>query len=116
MRSLLINHPFFRPEPSSGRADIYDDEGRYLLHLEAPGFSHDEFSITATENTLHIRAEHTENAPEGFQGKSESRAINRCFRFAHSVDADSVEATVNNGMLFLALPKRAARQIEISVS
>ena len=116
MRSLLINHPFFRPEPSSGRADIYDDESRYLLHLEAAGFSHDEFNITATESTIHIRAEHTLSAPEGFEGKSENRTINRRFRFAKPVDSEAIEASVKNGMLTLALPKRAARQIEISVS
>ena len=116
MRSLLITHPFFRPETRSGRADIYDDDSRYLLHLEAAGFTNDDFNITATENTLHIAAERTVNAPEGFEQEPEKHTINRRFRFAHAVDSETVEASVKNGMLTLTLPKQAARRIEVSVA
>jgi len=116
MRSILLNHPLLRSESAIGKADIYDDGDRYLVHLEAPGFTGDSFSITATENSLNIEAEHELATPIGFDGKPEQRRINRCFRFAKSIESDQVSASMENGMLTIEVPKRNGRTIEIKVA
>ena len=115
MRSLLM-HPLFRAEPGTGRADIYDVGERYLLHLEAAGFTSEDFSITATDNSIDIRAERRNPPPAGFEGEDVTESIHRRFRFAQNVDSDSVKATVKDGLLTLHLPKRSARRIDIAIA
>ena len=115
MRSLFIQ-PLFRPEASKGRADIYDNGESYLLHLEAAGFTREDFSITATESSVEILAERRKTPPAGFEGEDVVEAINRRFRFTQSIDSDAIKATVKDGLLTLLLPKRSARRIEIAVA
>ena len=115
MRSHLM-HPLFRAEPSTGRADIFDDGERYLLHLEAAGFTSEDFSIVATNNSIDIKAERNNTPPTGFEGEGTTDTIHRRFRFAQSVDSDAVKAIVKDGLLTLQLPKRSARRIDIAVA
>ena len=99
--------------------DVQDAGQEVLVRAEAPGFEAGDFDVQVSGNTLHVRAEHREEAREGAEG---GRGASRYGRFERWVtlppgtDADKVEARYRNGVLEVRLaktPEAVGRRIEV---
>ena len=104
---------------TSPLTDIYDDGKNYLLQVDAVGFTKDAFKISASQNSISLEAKTTLETPEGYtqlSKHSNERHIKRSFRFRDDIDTESIQANIENGLLNITIPKRAARNIEVHIS
>jgi len=92
--------------------DIYETDDALVLQVELPGVSKDAVNVELHEHTLKLSGERTrEPAVTGGQyHREEGRygAFQRAFRMPTIVDEAKIQATYNNGILALRLPKHAA--------
>ena len=120
LHNLMLARAFYGPKTKQNPlANIYDAGDHYLLQLEAVGFEKEEISLQLTGNSLHIEATKDQPLPDGYTLKygnsGQKQSINRRFRFHDTLDTDNIEATIDNGLLNVKLPKRAAQRIPITV-
>jgi len=102
--------------------DIYEDDQQLVLKLEVPGVKEGELDIQVEGRTLTVRGERkfaSEEKQENFH-RVEHRygTFARSFTLPNTVDAESVKATYDAGVLELSLGKKAEakpRQIKIGV-
>ena len=102
--------------------DIYEDEQKLVLKLEVPGVKQEDLDIQIEGRMLTVRGErkfHNEEKQENFH-RVEHRygTFARSFTLPSTVDAESVKATYDAGVLRLELAKKAEakpRQIKIGV-
>jgi HSP20 family protein len=91
--------------------DIYETDDALVLQVELPGVSKDAVSVELHEHTLTLRGERTrEPAVTGGQYQREEGrygAFQRAFRMPTSVDEAKIQASYQNGILALRLPKHA---------
>ena len=96
--------------------DIHEDADHIIVEAELPGFTKDQVNITMENQTLTISAQHKENQNRS-QSTSGDKAewllrerrysrFQRSFTLPPTVDAQSVEATLNDGVLTIVLNKR----------
>ncbi len=100
-------------------ADIWEDEDNVYVQAELPGFSKDDIEITLEQGTLQISATRRVEERKGEQFLNERKYTRsfRSFTLPTQVEEDKVQASVENGVLHLTLPKRAEvkpRKIKVS--
>ncbi len=92
--------------------DVAEDENHYIVRASVPGVAPDEVDVTLTDNVLTIKGEtkSEENIDETNYHLRERRygSFMRSITLPAAVDADQVEATHENGVLTLRLPKTEA--------
>jgi len=89
--------------------NITEKQDRYEISLAAPGMKKDDFDIDVEGNMLTISAE-TEQQKEEKEQKHTRREFNytsfsRSFTLPEGVVRDKIDATYENGLLRLMLPK-----------
>lgn len=102
--------------------DIYEDAKKVVLKLEVPGIEEKELDVRVENNTLTVRGERKfekEEKEENFH-RIERRygSFYRAFTLPSTVDAESVAASYNAGVLKLELskkPEAQPKQIKINV-
>ena len=77
------------------------DEKGWNLRLELPGFKKNEVSLSVDEEFLTVTAE-TADENRDFLQKVERRV-----RLSDEVDAENIEARLEDGLLYLEIPRRA---------
>ncbi len=103
--------------------DISEDEHNITLQAEIPGVKQEDLAITLENNVLTITGERKfkdEEKKDNYH-RIERRygKFTRSFTLPASVDAQNVNATFENGVLNIALPKREEfkpKQITIGVT
>lgn len=100
----------FRERALSFRTDIYEEDGRYLLEAELPGFSKDDIDIDYTAAYLTIRAVRREDKPEPDTRRvilSERKSGEFVRRFyLENADREGIRASLKEGVLKLDIPKK----------
>ena len=104
--------------------DVREDGDHIYVEAELPGFKKEEVDITLENQTLTISAERREGGDGDGQGKGEHLLRERRYtRFLRSftlpptVDEQSVNAKLNDGLLTITLNKREeTKPRKISVS
>ncbi len=101
--------------------DLYETDEALVLKAELPGVSKDDVSIEIQNNTLILRGErkHEAEVKEGDYYRAERAygTFHRAFVLPTLVDQDKVQATYNDGVLELRLPKsEAAKPKRIAIS
>ena len=101
--------------------DIYETDNAFMLKAELPGFTKEDVSIEIHENQLIIRGERkreTEAKEDQYHRLERAYGrFERAFWLPTTVDAEHIQATFNNGVLELRLPKSPAakpKQIPIT--
>jgi HSP20 family protein len=95
----------------SGRpsTDVVDRETEVVVAVDVPGFDRDDIDLQVTDRTLRVRARRDEEtATEGEEYVRRERrheSIERSLRLPTAVDPDAAEATLQNGVLTVTLPK-----------
>ncbi|MEQ1602223.1 MAG: Hsp20/alpha crystallin family protein [Methylophilaceae bacterium] len=119
---------FFRPVRVEGapevkiKIDVKEDDKGYTVHADIPGVKKEDIHVTIEGNQVSISAEvkQEKEVKEGervlrserFYGKAE-----RSFSLANELDEGASEAKYSDGVLELALPKKAtttAKKLTIS--
>jgi HSP20 family protein len=88
--------------------DIREDEEGYRITAAVPGLKAEDVEIQVLEDvvTLRVKAEaDDEERPEYLLREIREGNVERSFRLPAPIDPASAEATVENGMLHLHLPK-----------
>ncbi|QDT63085.1 Hsp20/alpha crystallin family protein [Calycomorphotria hydatis] len=100
-------------------ADIIESETNYTIVLDVPGAGEDDVEITLEKDQLNIHARVQEPSLEGLELKARGYAIgdyHRTFRLSDGLDRTKIDATVNDGVLTVTLPKAEqslAQKIEV---
>ena len=104
------------------KVDITEEDEAYLVKAELPGFPKEEVKVDVEEGVLHLRAEHKEEKEEKKDNyhlrERRFGSFSRSFRLPDHVAADKVEASMENGVLTVKLPKTeeaAPRRIDVQV-
>lgn len=112
-----------RPAARGGRsfmgADVYRDEDRYLVVVDVPGVGESDVDVTVEKKTMTITVERQTSAEDNLEMVSRGRAsgeFSRRFYLGDGLDADGVEAGLDNGVLTLSIPvieQAKARKVEV---
>ncbi|HZD50035.1 MAG TPA: Hsp20/alpha crystallin family protein [Silvibacterium sp.] len=102
--------------------DVYEDEHKIVLKLEAPGLKQEDLDIQLENNTLTVKGERKfekEEKEENFH-RIERRygSFYRSFTLPNTVNTDSVKASYDSGVLRVELEKRAEakpKQIKVQI-
>ncbi|MBV8345940.1 MAG: Hsp20 family protein [Candidatus Eremiobacteraeota bacterium] len=78
--------------------DVRRTEAGYEVEVPVPGLRPDDVEVTYQDGIVAVN------------GKAERRAFSRSFTVPEDVDADAIEARVNDGMLVLTLARRPEAQ------
>ena len=102
--------------------DIGEDDKSYLITADVPGMKPEDLDIQVENNVLTLRGERK------YENKSERQgyhrverhygSFQRSFTLPEGVDADKIEAGVENGILTLRVPKPVAslpKKVKVSV-
>lgn len=89
--------------------DVTEDEDGYVVKATVAGINPDDVEITIEENVLTIKGEYSqESESEDTNYLMRERcagSFGRSIRFPVDVNADAVEASYENGILTLNVPK-----------
>src|SRR5436309_1832267 len=93
--------------------DVREDKDHIYVEAELPGFKKDDVDVTLENQTLTISAERSEERKEGDENGGQhllrERRYNRflrSFTLPPTVDEQSVNAKLNDGVLTITLNKR----------
>ena len=100
--------------------EVSETEDELEVKAALPGVNPDEVEITVQNDVLTIKAEHKDTTEEKkrdyYRREIRYGSFHRAMTLPVSVDSDKAEATYENGVLQLRLPKAAAlraRQIKV---
>jgi len=103
--------------------DVEENEERYVVRADLPGVSLEDISVNIHDDLLTISAETTsESNDDSRRVLVRERRVgkfSRSLRFPIPVNGDNVEASFENGVLSVAVPKAEdakPRQIPVRVS
>lgn len=100
--------------------DLWEAKDAYHLRADVPGMRPDDIDINVTQDTVTISGEikpHADVKEEGWlRQERRSGKFARSFTLPVAIDANKVDATFENGVLHLTLPKsEAVRPKQIKV-
>jgi HSP20 family protein len=103
--------------------DVSEKEDNYLVKATVPGINPDDLEITLEDDVLNLKGEilRDEEVEDAKYHVRERRygSFSRSIRFPMAVNGDAVDATYNNGVLSLNIPKAEAvkpKRITINAS
>jgi HSP20 family protein len=99
--------------------NIWEDGDTYIAALLAPGIDEQSISVTVHDDTLAVEGELNFETPQGARVVWQEFApvkFRRSLRLGAAVDPQCVEATFNNGVLLVSMPKAEharPRQVQV---
>jgi HSP20 family protein len=103
------------------RTDLVETEGGYRLRLDLPGVTKDDVNINFHNNTLSVSGKRSaakeEESAEYVRVERTYGHFYRSFSLPRTIDAEGIEASFDNGVLTISVPKSEEskpRQIEIN--
>jgi HSP20 family protein len=98
----LTERRYFAPD-----VNIYETKDAYVLEAEMPGVAKDGLEITLEGNALTLVGHRSDESPTGQALYRESRPADyrRVFELDPVIDANKINARVDQGVLTLSLPK-----------
>ena len=96
--------------------DIIDKGDRYIISLEVPGIQKDKIEVKATEEYITVSGleeNRTEKEEENYVLNERAyRSFSRKIPFPENIISAKVDATVENGILKIEVPKQRPKSIE----
>ena len=90
--------------------NIMDDKDEYRLYFAVPGMKKDDFTIDVEGNMITISCEKEESKDEKEKNYTRREynfySFNRSFTLPEEVNREKIEATYENGLLMVWLPKK----------
>jgi HSP20 family protein len=103
------------------KTDVYEEDDKILLEMEAPGLREEDINLTIEGNTLTISGERKQNE-ERKKGRYQRferyyGSFSRTFTLPATVDPNSIRAEYEHGVLHVSMSKKAeARPRRIKVN
>ena len=98
------------------RVDVREEDDVFVLTTAVPGLSADDLNIQILDNVVRIEGEYQTSDGEHLLRELPEGKFIRTLRLPSEVDAENVEAKIENGVLNLSLPKvESARPKQIKV-
>ena len=97
--------------------NVRHEEDAFVLSALVPGLKADDLNIQVLEDVIHIEGEFQANDEEYLLRELPNGAFRRSLRMPAEIDAEKVEAKINDGVLTLRLPKAESalpRKIKVS--
>lgn len=87
--------------------DLYESDDELLVLVDAPGFGKDDFEVSLTGRSLHVRASGRNDFPARYRFVDKRRpdAVETEVKLPAEVDPDGSEATYDDGVLSVRLLK-----------
>ena len=96
--------------------NVRDEEDTFVLSALVPGLKAEDLNIQVLEDVVHIEGEFQANEEEYLLRELPNGSFRRSLRMPTEIDAEKVDAKINNGVLTLRLPKaESARPKKIKV-
>jgi HSP20 family protein len=108
---MLVRFNPFNDVPRLPVVDVVEDDQKLELYADVPGVKQEDLDIVVEKDVLTIKGER--------KGTRFAGTFERAFTLPKHVDAEKIQAKLENGVLTLTLPKRAEaqpRQIKVSVA
>ncbi len=110
---------FSRSEYFAPACEILDEEKSYTIGLDIPGLKKEEIEIEVKDNHLHVTGERKAPQVQETMLRSERKygKFSRVFSLPQNVNAESIQAKFENGVLEITLPKEeksTTRKISIT--
>jgi len=93
--------------------NILETGNDFRVEVAVPGMKKEDFRVELDNNTLSIRAEVSENSEDNYyetisyaRKEFSYRSFKRSFYLPNTVENDKIEATYQDGVLRLVIPKR----------
>ena len=97
--------------------NVRDEEDNFVLSALVPGLTADDLNIQVLEDVVHIEGEFQANDEDFLLHELPYGSFHRSLRMPTEIDAEKVEAKINDGVLTLQLPKaESARPKKIKIS
>jgi HSP20 family molecular chaperone IbpA len=90
------------------RADIFENKDEYLVVADLPGVDKDALDVSLDEEILTLSARVTPPTGEPVSGEYRATDYYRRFQVPDQIDRNQISARLENGVLFLHLPKSEA--------
>jgi HSP20 family protein len=123
MREMLRWDPFremapllsaFEPASFSPLFDVTENKDAYLFRADIPGVKKEDIEITATGNRLQISgkrdSEHEAKTDTLYTYERQHGTFTRSFALPEGADLDNAKSELKDGVLTLAVPKKAGAQ------
>ncbi len=128
----LFNTFFDSPSPSNGgqsaarrwipAMDVVETDDHFVLRADLPGMSETDVNLELEDNVLTIsgerKAEHEQGGEGYYRVERAWGAFSRSLTLPEGVDADAIQASFNNGVLEVRIPKpeqQKPRKVQISL-
>jgi HSP20 family protein len=101
---------------------LQDTGAALVVRADVPGLDPKSLDLNVDENTITLKGEREDKAPDGYTTHRKERTaykFTRSFALPAKVDAEKVEAEIKNGVLTVTLPKAKEaqpRQINVRAS
>lgn len=110
-----------QPASPAFKVDISEDENAFHIEAEMPGLKKEDISLGVEEDVLTIKGERKQENEE--QDKNYHRiertygSFSRSFNLGEMIDQESIDASFENGILHVSLPKaqQVRRTKEITI-
>lgn len=97
--------------------NVRDEEEAFVLSALVPGLKADDLNIQVLEDIVRIEGEYQAKEEEYLLNELPSGSFHRVLRMPAEIDANKVEAKINDGVLTLRLPKaESARPKKIKIA
>lgn len=119
----IFDDSFFRDgfgnqQMTAMKTDIKEEEGKYLLDIELPGFGKEDINAELKDGYITITAKKEENKEEKdkegnfIRRERYSGACQRSFYVGKDVKEEDIQAEFKDGILKLNIPKEEPKKIE----
>jgi HSP20 family protein len=102
--------------------DIFENDHGITMLADLPGVSNDRLNLQVDKDTLKITGDAVIGAAQGMEplwAEVRSTHYERAFTLSPELDAENITAAMKNGVLTVAIPKRAEvrpRKIQVKVA
>lgn len=99
--------------PVDMKCDIYEKNGNYYIEADVPGIEKENINLECEDGYLTITAVKEENQEENDKNYSKKERfygkVQRRF-YVGDIDADTIKASFNNGVLNITIPKQEEKR------
>ena len=78
--------------------ELYEEDGKFVLSVEMPGFERDDITVNWYEGRLNVSAEYED------EERNRKKTYHRAFRLPKEIEPDEITAEYRNGVLEVTLP------------